>query len=671
MLNKVSKDELFCQKCTKICDKVDKAKKVASKSTKVAKNKKNDENDPICRLYPEICENDDGSQFTNLIDENYQTKRDLKDALARTKRALKSTKKVYDKYQEVAINPEDLELENIIEEIDNINDLGNVLEDVLEDVDFDEYDDDDYEPEVQPTDEDIELEQILTDIDAEDDQYFRDQKRIRKEEYLKKKELEDTLEDINFDNDVEDLYGDVSNMIESIPDKDQSEDVRRELALISINPDNSRLIGSLSYRIQKYAADEDAIEHVTDCCTEEDVVNIFIKGLKKMVSNYQKYSLGDRWFVELKAGKNPILDVNVSKMTIGQIKDVIVNRNFKVAMHPHNFSLLQEIVIYKEDQTERKNDSKFTKCELEIFNSILRVDLILRWNANEIKKGYKEIDIGLQKKAKYYLNEALHKTGAVNVEAIAIINNSITDISNYFVLTFRDSAGKLYAINLPQKTIDHFSEYMVSSLMENIYNLSETCIPFELDFFKAAKRAWSLSKFILENVSKNDPVYTIYSEIVYKLAPLMSSQISNLNQIKSKISTIGQLIDLGVKDFPFNQVSDEFDNILDQFNKITIRLDEDVRSSKLIREKFVMWFIEMKNNIHMISRNKNDNDRLAYVDSYATVEVMLRDVIQSHVIKYLLDNKLLEIGSNGRPHFVSFLTASVTNRKFYESRFKY
>ena len=92
-----------------------------------------------------------------------------------------------------------------------------------------------------------------------------------------------------------------------------------------------------------------------------------------------------------------------------------------------------------------------------------------------------------------------------------------------------DKEGKVYMVNLEQQSYDDFPNYFEKELKKSIAKNYYSVLNYNP--LKMAKRMFSLARF-----TKN-------KTLVYKLVPLLSSDINIANQFKTDIATILKVIE--------------------------------------------------------------------------------------------------------------------------------
>lgn len=316
-------------------------------------------------------------------------------------------------------------------------------------------------------------------------------------------------------------YSDIpfDRIISDKPESAYPDYIKDEIMLISINKDYSKIIGSASYKIQKYPGDIDIWEGIEKCCSKEEVIDFFVKNIKRIVRNILNKK--NHWFMELKCGLDKRFDLNPGVYNHGYF---IMDRGFVgQAMLLFNAGLLSQDEIDEIIRIDKMGNSG--QLEYETLKTLLRKHLVVRWSANEVLQGYKILPGNIQ----LQLEEAVSQRSQINIELIAVVNNKITDLSNFFVLAYRDSVGNVFMINLPQESYDDFTEFFKDNLKQSIEKLYYS----KLDFnpFKMVKRYWSYGRFT------RDP------NLIEKLLPIISSDIALASQLKSELGTIVKLLE--------------------------------------------------------------------------------------------------------------------------------
>lgn len=368
----------------------------------------------------------------------------------------------------------------------------------------------------------------------------------------------------------------------------------------------TKIIGSLSYKIQKFPGDIDAYEDIIGI-SKEDIINKFISGIIKIIYNYDNKK--DRWFVELKAGKDNRFNINLESMKYEELFD-LMNNEYKFLMSKIDINKILDIIF---DDNGAIKQTYINTCDKEKIYLIFRKYHILRWSAYEVLTGYKNVD-----NKKFNLKDVLEQSGDINVECIAIINGYIQDVSNYFVMTYQDETG-LYSFNLPQQTIENFEKYFINNLSSSISKLTITCIDEERDYFKAVKRMWSLARFIVLHFDKYIPA----KHLIDKLKPFISGNVANLSQLKSRFKTMIKLLGIDSSENVINKIIEEVKLLKSEIVKVTIL------SNEIVDE-----IIDKLNNMVY--------NKTQLISNFTMIINIFNEIIQQSTINYLKKEKIFK-----------------------------
>lgn len=346
-----------------------------------------------------------------------------------------------------------------------------------------------------------------------------------------------------------------------ISNKDKSsypEYLNDEILLISINKDRSQLIGSASYKIAKYPSDYDVFERVLACCSKEDIIKFFVKNIKQVVSNIVQKK--NHWFMELKCGLDKRYNLNFGVYTNGYLK---ISQSFIDRVQ----KLYDRELLSDKEMNEMQHIihmSKPGQLEFEQLTKILRDHNVIRWNAKEVLAGYKI----LPGNKKLTLAEAASDVSQINIELIAVVDNKITDLSNFFVLGYRNTEDKLYFINLPKDAYEDFYNFFLENLRKSIEKMYFS----KLDYnpLKLVKRYWSYAKFV------ND------KDLIERLLPIINSDAAMAGQIKSELATIIKLLERTNK-FPVSVMKNQLGTLKWRLSTVMI-IPEDLekKADKII-----------------------------------------------------------------------------------------
>ncbi len=356
-----------------------------------------------------------------------------------------------------------------------------------------------------------------------------------------------------------------------------------EIKLLSFNSENSVLIGSASYKIQKYPADIDLYEQVKTCCSKEDAIEYFYLGIKGIVNDIRLKQ--NHWMIEVKCGLDDRYD----------IIDLGYNMNSRDLIDFLNES--ESIISYSDLHDLKELYKELVKVKLGIIVTakpytiiidqiinIIRNYRIIRWSSDQIEMG-EQVRYG----KKFYLKDCIDTHSPINIEVIAIVDGKFTDLSNFYVLMFYDKiTGKDVVINFPQEYLTDGKQFVINGLEQGI---NKVLFSEPLDVFKGIKRMFSLARL------------TNNSKLFKRIQPIISSDLAQLSQLKSELATIHEILEftdalpwavvykqleeirwkLGgnvfLKDIEIEELSNRIQHILDNRNDIVFMKDtiEDIR----------------------------------------------------------------------------------------------
>ena len=375
-----------------------------------------------------------------------------------------------------------------------------------------------------------------------------------------------------------------------------TQDTLNYIRLVTTKPDVNP-VGSQKFKVHKYPGDIDIFEKINECCSLKTASNKIADKLQTIAKNIKKTPntyLGDfkagidyRYFIDIgKLDEKKILDYNPSK-----IRSELKNKHSKGDFSDKEYEELMELV---------KDNPNL--AEFEELHDKIRSMYIIRWNLEELIKGYKFI-----KKKKFYLKDVLSHPTIVKIDLWAAPQGKFTEITNFFVLSYLDDNGKQHPINIEL-------DDRIQSLLKDIkkYSAAE-----HRKSLKYAKRLWVLTQI------KNNKDY------LDKLFPLFSSSAGILNQISSEIETLTFMFERLTK-LPLQIMINQIDGFKSRINSIyDIELDE----------KRIYSIID--NILSNYKKNKDNIDRKFVIKSLAEI-----DEIFSNKVEVFTNNYLEEKGLN-------------------------
>lgn len=316
-----------------------------------------------------------------------------------------------------------------------------------------------------------------------------------------------------------------------------------------INP-----VGSQKFKIHRYPGDIDLFEPVKYCCNFDDAMTFIIRDIKKIATQLKKKKttyLGD-----FKAGIDSRYQLSVGSINnmnkvIGYDKKIII-KELKNLEDEKLITKKQKEEILKELPPNSKIDSRLWYK----FEKFYRKYYIIRWNLDELILGKK--NIGFHKGIKELtLKEALTHDSIVKIDIWALINERYIEITNFFLLAYKDKNDKETVINME---LSNYYESLIKDI-KHYYEIGK--------YMKASKRAWALGTNILDN------------KLLLKLYPLYTSSIGMLYQLSAEIETLIMIFEkIELSKLPLNKIINQIDDFK---MRITMIFDLDLNENKMFK----------------------------------------------------------------------------------------
>ena len=310
----------------------------------------------------------------------------------------------------------------------------------------------------------------------------------------------------------------------SKPLESYSQQQIHDIRLLSTNKHmQAEAFGSATYKIQKYPGDLDLHEVFTNCCTMNEVINKFARILQRIVKNV--ISERTHYFSEIKAGLDNRYDIDIGNIDKG---DFNINRDL---INKKTISLFRNKLLNDKEVRIINNvlDIQFPGGnEYDVLYYIFRERKILRWSSREIIKGYKI----LPGNKKITLKKALEYKTHVKIDIISFINSKFVEVTNFYILTYTDSNGRIHMINLTYNYLDKTEmlqtyHQQIKDEIEKLYYSNMFYNPF-----KMAKRIWAMAR-----IDRDE-------QTIRTLTLTVIGNISFLYQIKSEIEAIIRIFEI-------------------------------------------------------------------------------------------------------------------------------
>ncbi len=294
-------------------------------------------------------------------------------------------------------------------------------------------------------------------------------------------------------------------------------DVKNEIKLMSISRDGTAIpFGSYIYRIQKYPGDVDLLEKFNYSDNRSDLLDEAVKGIKRVVKNIVSNRL--HYFSEIKAGFDERFNIDIGSLVNG--KFLMNNDLFDMLEDIESENLFDEneyatIIQLLEDWIS--GDDTYTDSDIyDIIENVIRGHKILRWTPKEILRGMKQLPGGETKT----LKDALRDPTMLKIDEITLINGHFTEVTNIIELSYTNGSGNTKYVNIQMSKMNNI-DIALPKEIEKLY-FSD----YHYNPFKMIKRIFSFAR------------HTDNHQLLEKIFPIISSDISAMYQIKSELEAI-------------------------------------------------------------------------------------------------------------------------------------
>jgi len=322
-----------------------------------------------------------------------------------------------------------------------------------------------------------------------------------------------------------------------------------------------------------------------------DIAEDFGKASSKLLSHALQTIIHK---IDVHNKKNPdnkyvLLDVKsgIYPQFIGKFNNIGTIKNGKII--DYDYKITKEDLKYTDIVPPKK--FKSLKEYFDFRESVRKV-LTMRWSADEIKLGFKNLN-----GQHYPLSEAV-KTFTTKLDMSFICNGFYTEISNIFIDEYTQKhALVFYPISPDVKQYDNAIKY---NLMEYLSHHK---------YLKAVKRMFVIALFKKDN------------KTIKKIFPLLLSDIGLLNKANSIIKTMISLYELNKQDV--KETSFQLDNL-----------------KPLISNVYQFEFGEQKiDNIIDNIREQLKNKKTT-IDNLEALSKKLDEIINKNTLLYINNNNL-------------------------------
>jgi len=322
-----------------------------------------------------------------------------------------------------------------------------------------------------------------------------------------------------------------------------------------------------------------------------DIAEDFGKASSKLLSHALQTIIHK---IDVHNKKNPdnkyvLLDVKsgIYPQFIGKFNNIGTIKNGKII--DYDYKITKEDLKYTDIVPPKK--FKSLKEYFDFRESVRKV-LTMRWSADEIKLGFKNLN-----GQHYPLSEAV-KTFTTKLDMSFICNGFYTEISNIFIDEYTQKhALVFYPISPDVKQYDNAIKY---NLMEYLSHHK---------YLKAVKRMFVIALFKKDN------------KTIKKIFPLLLSDIGLLNKANSIIKTMISLYELNKQDV--KETSFQLDNL-----------------KPLISNVYQFEFGEQKIDNIIDNIREQLKNKKATIDNLEALSKKLDEIINKNTLLYINNNNL-------------------------------
>lgn len=338
---------------------------------------------------------------------------------------------------------------------------------------------------------------------------------------------------MSYNPDFDENYDFLQNKPKSSYPKNVTDELNR--LRYDVKHDNITPFGSYLFRYQKYYGDYDNIEYI-EGNNKNILVKKFVNRMKQIVKNILKTP--NHYYSEVKAGYDPVYQFSVGYLCNGIY---YVDNDFL----PRIQDLYQKGQFDKKDYDQVMKLITGNQLNQDIYDLIIKIMrsyFILRWEAKDILSGKIKAKSGNI----YTLEKAVTEKTLCKIDEIVLIDNNYIEVTNIYELAYVDKDKNI--INLTPI-------FKANVIPLDIEKLWYSDINF--DPLKCLKRIYSYCNYQIKNNISDKEALT---QIVNKIVPFLSSNISNLHRQKTYLYNIQLLLSLSYK-IPISTIKKSLDNV--------------------------------------------------------------------------------------------------------------
>lgn len=316
-----------------------------------------------------------------------------------------------------------------------------------------------------------------------------------------------------------DIEDNLDKFLEKVPEDAYPSEVLKNIKLMSISKKKGELAqpyGSYSYRFQKFAGDIDLLEQFKACCTPEEVKKNFSKKFIKTI--YDISNTPNHIITDIKLGvvedwnpkKMGTLKNGKCKVNIPYLKQVIKAINMHYPKDLKYFQELARKAIKKKTINQKEYDELY---------ELLYNKYIIRWHARNVLLNRRPWRT-FKGEREFTIEDVITQPHPIKIDVITFINNQLIEITNFIGIAVENENGEITPLNVILNDYIDPAKGLRAEI-EKFYYSNKFYSPF-----KMVKRMYALTRPERED------------EILEKIIPLLSSNISEIYQIRSIIEAM-------------------------------------------------------------------------------------------------------------------------------------
>lgn len=386
----------------------------------------------------------------------------------------------------------------------------------------------------------------------------------------------------------------LENVIEQRPLSSYTNEAIKNIKLLSFNQRKlANIFGSVVFKVQKYPSDIDLIEIYENCCNIDQVVSLFASRLQIIVQ--QILQTKNHYFSEFKAGLDKRYEIDLGSFINGDFKPNI-NLIGQKTLELFNNNLLNSDEVKVIHEVLMSNI--YGGEQYDTLNYIFRERMILRWSANEILNGFKELPGNIIMS----LTEALKMKTHVKIDMIVLINGFFIEVTNFLLLVDVKSDGSFQFINTLTNYFDVQS--VLQRFQKEVRNEIQKLYYSNLYYnpFKVVKRIFSLARILKDE------------DVLLKILPLYSGNLSLAYKLAGDISTILRMYKI-VNYLPIDLIINELQSIKNQLSYVIEISNEDLINLNTMIDSFTIYINKESQEVLL----KDINKKLKILINYHTI----------------------------------------------------